>query len=319
MSVSETQLARVGSVGESLPFEKHPELVFGLVGPIGVDLDNVTKLLTEALADVGYEARTFRITELMQELRTGLPLGAGGYIDSFQERIAYANDLRERFGNDALAILAVSAIRQFRKEMEGDEEKPLPRRAYILRQFKRPEEIKLLRSVYGKQFVQISAHAPQEFRIKRIANKERISKRGLISKVDAENLARSIVTKDEIELGDGSGQNVRDAFPLADVVIETANRRTCRETLTRFIRALFGDNSASPTHDEYGMYLAKTASLRSSALTRQVGAAIFRPSGEVISLGCNEVPKSGGGTYWTGDDPDARDCGGHRPERSQEG
>ncbi|WP_441236237.1 deaminase [Bradyrhizobium sp. 930_D9_N1_4] len=55
------------------------------------------------------------------------------------------------------------------------------------------------------------------------------------------------------------------------------------------------------------MYLAKTASLRSSALTRQVGAAIFHSSGEIVSLGCNEVPKAGGGTYWSGDPGDKRD------------
>jgi cytidine deaminase len=55
------------------------------------------------------------------------------------------------------------------------------------------------------------------------------------------------------------------------------------------------------------MYLAKSASLRSSDLSRQVGAAIFGESGEVITLGCNEVPKAGGGTYWTGDANDGRD------------
>jgi cytidine deaminase len=55
------------------------------------------------------------------------------------------------------------------------------------------------------------------------------------------------------------------------------------------------------------MYMAKSASLRSSALTRQVGASIFRPAGEIISLGCNEVPKAGGGTYWSGDVLDKRD------------
>jgi len=62
------------------------------------------------------------------------------------------------------------------------------------------------------------------------------------------------------------------------------------------------------------MYLAKSASLRSSDLSRQVGAAIFRQSGEVASLGCNEVPKAGGGTYWPGDEGDNRDfVQGHDP------
>ncbi|GJD74113.1 tRNA-specific adenosine deaminase [Methylobacterium goesingense] len=62
------------------------------------------------------------------------------------------------------------------------------------------------------------------------------------------------------------------------------------------------------------MYLAKSASLRSSDLSRQVGAAIFSSSGEVISLGSNEVPRAGGGTYWTGDEDDSRDIReGHDP------
>lgn len=55
------------------------------------------------------------------------------------------------------------------------------------------------------------------------------------------------------------------------------------------------------------MYMAKSASLRSSDLSRQVGAAIFNAAGEIISLGCNEVPRAGGGAYWEGDSPDYRD------------
>lgn len=50
------------------------------------------------------------------------------------------------------------------------------------------------------------------------------------------------------------------------------------------------------------MYTAAAASLRSIDLSRQVGAAIFSQDGEIISLGCNEVPKAFGGTYWD-DDP----------------
>ena len=55
------------------------------------------------------------------------------------------------------------------------------------------------------------------------------------------------------------------------------------------------------------MYIAKGAALRSADLSRQVGAAIFSATGEAITLGANEVPKPGGGTYFEGDDPDYRD------------
>jgi deoxycytidylate deaminase len=297
-----------GSVSDDLPYSKDPELIFGLVGPIGVDLEYVTEVLSEALRLVSYETHTFRITELMREVSTGLPLDASGYIDSIKQRIAYANKVRELLNrNDALAILAVSAIREFRNEITGDPEEPLPKHAYVLRQFKRPEEVKLLRSVYGKQFIQISIHAPQDYRTRRITVKEVYSRRGLVTNLEAENAAHALVKQDEMESNDGYGQNVRDAFPLADVFIEAPDKVSCKITIERFVKALFGDNSASPTHDEYGMYMAKSASLRSSALGRQVGAAIFRDTGEIISLGCNEVPKARGGTYWSGDEGDARD------------
>lgn len=292
----------------TLPVEDYPELVFGLVGPIGVDLESVTDCLESALSEAGYDALTIRITDIMKEVDVGLPLDAIGYIDFFKQRIAYANKVREILKrNDALAILAVSAIRQFRQSTIGNVDEPKPKQAYIIRQFKRPEEVKLLRSVYGRQFIQISAYAPQEYRIRRITTKERQSKKGLIPLDEAENAANSLVKQDEAEQHDGFGQNVRDAFPLGDIFVEAPDKKTCKETIGRFVSALFGDNEASPTYDEYGMYFAKSASLRSSALTRQVGAAIFRLGGTIISLGCNEVPKAGGGTYWSGDPNDNRD------------
>ena len=53
--------------------------------------------------------------------------------------------------------------------------------------------------------------------------------------------------------------------------------------------------------------MAEAASLRSVDLSRQVGAAICTPSGDIISIGCNEVPKVGGRNYWDEDDNKKRD------------
>ena len=55
------------------------------------------------------------------------------------------------------------------------------------------------------------------------------------------------------------------------------------------------------------MYFAHAAAYRSASLARQVGAAICRRDGSVISVGSNEVAKAGGGQYWCDDDPDGRD------------
>jgi deoxycytidylate deaminase len=296
---------------DALPLAPAPELIFGLVGPIGVDLDLVALALKEALEQVEYSSVTLRITQLMREISTGIAIKDTPYIDSFHTRIDYANKVRERLErSDAMAILAVSAIREFRVQKSHDPERPLEQQAYIIRQFKRPEEVKLLRSVYGRQFVQISAYAPQHYRIARIAAKERASRGGLVDEVIATNESNKLVMQDdkEMEVTSGDfGQNVRDAFPLGDVFIDTVDKLKCRQTLERFIKALFGSNEITPTHDEYGMYIAKSASLRSASLSRQVGAAVFRESGELISMGCNEVPKAGGGTYWSEDPQDRRD------------
>jgi cytidine deaminase len=55
------------------------------------------------------------------------------------------------------------------------------------------------------------------------------------------------------------------------------------------------------------MFHAVSAGVRSASLARQVGASICTPEGEIIALGCNDVPKAGGGLYWEGDEGDSRD------------
>lgn len=318
------------SMKEPLPVPEAPELIFGLVAPIGVDLDLVAEVLSQALKEMNYQAHQFRLTKLMREIPTGISLDDSPYIQSFKDRIAYANEVRRLLGDDALAALAISAIRSFRAEErerraageqiepptsdERTEEEPLANQAYIIRQFKRPEEIALFRNIYGRQFVLVSAYTSQQARTKRIEENERRSRGGLVSDVDLRRLAHDLLVQDAKEVLDKHGQNVRDAFPLGDVFIDATTREKCEPMARRFIHLLFGNNQITPTHDEYGMYLAKSASLRSSDLSRQVGAAIFHKSGEVATIGCNEVPKSGGGTYWIGDNRDERDfVQGHDP------
>lgn len=299
-----------------------PELIFGLVAPIGVDLDMVTEQLVAKLREMNYTANEFRLTTLMRELPIVHELRDSPYVQSYKDRISFANEARKRYGDDALAALAISAIRSFRAELresepldagssEGasdqPEELPVSGRAYIIRQLKRPEEVALLRNVYGRQFIQISAFSPERSRIKRIEAQERASRGGLVSEVDAHTVAFEIISQDAKENLDDHGQRVRDAFPLGDVFIDASSTKECSTSLDRFVRLLFGSNEIGPTRDEYGMYIAKSASLRSLDLSRQVGAAIFRSSGEIVTMGCNEVPKAGGGTYWSGDDRDQRD------------
>ena len=62
------------------------------------------------------------------------------------------------------------------------------------------------------------------------------------------------------------------------------------------------------------MFLASAAAARSSQPGRQVGAAILNGLGDVLAVGCNEVPRAHGGSYWEpqADDRTTSDGRDHR-------
>ena len=94
---------------------------------------------------------------------------------------------------------------------------------------------------------------------------------------------------------------------MADVFIATTNKLAMDGQIRRFLELLFGKVSHTPARDEYCMFHAQAAAMRSAALGRQVGATIATAEGDIVAVGTNEVPKAGGGQYWEGDLPDARD------------
>jgi deoxycytidylate deaminase len=49
------------------------------------------------------------------------------------------------------------------------------------------------------------------------------------------------------------------------------------------------------------MFLAAAASARSAQFGRQVGASIVNRDDDLVAVGCNDVPRPGGGLYWFGD------------------
>jgi len=120
---------------------------------------------------------------------------------------------------------------------------------------------------------------------------------------------------DAAQAEDVYGQRNRKTFHLADVFVETRDGHY-KDQLERFLDAVFGNPFITPTRDEHGMFLAAASSMRSAQLGRQVGAAILNGFGDVLSVGCNEVPRAGGGLYWPEDDDDCRD---HKRKPDQDG
>jgi cytidine deaminase len=119
--------------------------------------------------------------------------------------------------------------------------------------------------------------------------------------------AEELIAIDEKETGTEYGQNVRDTFPMADVFVSYSGLPELEKTIDRFIDIFFGRPFMTPTREEYGMFHAQAAALRSAALGRQVGAAIATAEGDILAVGVNEVPKAHGGHYWHEDEGDARD------------
>lgn len=302
-----------------LPALESPELVLGICSPIGTDNVKVTDRLARILASYGYTPVTFKVTNLMKSVNLkGSDLVEAPIEKRYDSYIRYANDIRRLYDDpSALAVLCCAAIRNYRRKKQKRADTYLPRHAYILDQFKRKEEIEALRQVYGKSFLGISIYSDKEGRVRRIAQKIADGRSAARLDSDHEKLAIELIKRDEDEVEDRFGQRLSGAFPLADVFVDVDDISEAENVLSRFFKGFFGANDVSPTRDEYGMYIAKSASLRSLDLSRQVGAAIFSPDGEVIALGCNEVPKAGGGTYWNDDSPDGRDFNIGRDENER--
>lgn len=286
---------------------QNAELFIGIVARIGVDVGLVTRTLERVLSGFGYDTKEIKITDALAEIPSLASLPTIPIEERYKSRIQACNELRSKSGQaDVMARLAVAGIKSARGAVDVDN--PIVQRtAYIMNQLKRPEEGEFFRTLYGEHYVQVSCHETKDGRTRTLA--ERIAHSHAENpRPDAwEAAAADLMQTDESEERNLHGQRVRDAFPKSDVIVDAADRATVENQIGRFLRGLFGDPRVTPTREEYGMRLAETAALRSSDLSRQVGAAIMNAHSEIQALGCNEVPRSGGGTYWDSDPDDARE------------
>lgn len=276
------------------------ELVFGFVGPTGIDLDKVCDVLKMQLKAMQYEAIEIRLSDLITAY-----LGASQEYENLYTRIktlmARGTQLREGTAQaDVVGRLAIAAIRDKRISRTGDVFRPASRVAYLVRSFKRPEEVELFRQVYGKAFTLISVYAAKSWRTQFL--KRVISPSLGKSKTRAEEYATELIAIDHDEEGKKLGQKVGKTFPLADFFVTSESRPELEKNLKRLTQLTFGNQYISPSREEQAMFFAKAAALRSLDLSRQVGAAIISNDGDLLATGCNEVPKFGGGLYW-GEDP----------------
>lgn len=301
------------------------ELVIGLTAALGTRLDDLDSRIVGVLNQFGFAVSAIRISNLLAgfpEWTADEGAGEGARIEHLQK---IANQVRK--GNKDGAVLAraaITAIRRARASITGDPNKAADGHAFIVSQFKHPEEVAVMRAVYGPAFILVAGHATRPCRETCLAGRIATSLHRSTD-VDAfRGIASNLIEADQN--GDPElGQNMQDTFPLADVFIDL-NPANGEYVVDRYFELEFGHPFHSPDPAEVGMYQASAAALRSSDFNRQVGAAIVRvhddplshvPDIELIALGMNEVPKRGGGYYWGKESPDGRDQAGGEERASQ--
>jgi deoxycytidylate deaminase len=260
------------------------ELVFALAYAAGTHIEPVIDALKDYVRRFGYTPQEIRISEYIQQ-HLKIVIHDKSEADRIESLIKGGNQICfDTKRKDFLALAAVAQIAESR-EKEGDgSPKPKPRTAYVIRSLKRPQEAATLRQIYSPGFYLISVFAGESERLSYL-----IERKG----IDSEQ-AKSIIDTDQKE-ADEYGQQTRDTFHRADVFVQDPGE------LKRFLDLIFGEPFTTPTRDEYAMFMAASASVRSAQYGRQVGAAITNSAGDILALGCNEVPKAGGGLYWPND------------------
>ncbi|RYG58030.1 MAG: hypothetical protein EON56_00915 [Alphaproteobacteria bacterium] len=279
------------------------EIFIGLVGYAGSGCSTAGKRLKVFLEESGYtDVHRVRLSELIlaKYPGSGAVQPAEGPREG-AERLARAkllqdlgDDLRSKHGNYAVAALGVKRIR----ELRGDADPGTKKIAYVIDSIKHSSEVEFLREVYGQAFRLIAVHGERPVREGRLIG---TAASGAKYRGAPEADVRNYMNRDEKDGSNKSGQAVRDAFYLADYFLDNntgaPDGTSLNADLERFVNLMLGAGLVRPTLAERAMNYAHAASLQSACLSRQVGAVLVSPSGEIVGTGTNDVPAYGGGVY----------------------
>jgi deoxycytidylate deaminase len=288
-----------------------PELVIALCGPIGSPLHETADQIKNALNEFEYNTVQVRLSELIRINSdfTGVAIDTARRYSEIDSLIRAGDELRRQLGNDVLAKMAIAKIGADRKKTYGDfsdraneAETPANKRirahriCHVIDSVKNSSELKLLRLIYGEALFAIGVFSPLEIRQKNLERPGALT---------ADDVKRLIDTDSGEEFS--HGQSVRDTFPQCDFFLrvdEPINGPSepkaigqLVEKLRRFFNLIFRSSVVSPSPEENAMYAAASAARNSACLSRQVGAAVTSKAGELLSIGWNDVPNSGGGLY----------------------
>lgn len=280
------------------------ELVIGLCGAVGSGVKALKDNLSHSLDNSGYKICHIRVSDLIAKKACKSINTLTGY-ERYVELQNAGDDLRKNYKTSILAACAIEEIALSRINHCSEEEekhsqesgvvKTTQKIAYIIDQLKHQDEIKLLRSIYPRNFYLLGLIRTEK---ERRLNLEE-------EKISASNIDE-LIRRDR--KGVPHGQQVEKSLYNADYFIHNIHNQNkmLEESVNRFINLIHGMSGVTPTNDEIGMHAAHSASLRSACLSRQVGASITDSKGGVISTGCNDVPSFKGGLYNSSSSSDFR-------------
>ncbi|AZG34676.1 anti-phage dCTP deaminase [Shewanella psychromarinicola] len=273
---------------------KNCELVIGLVAPIGVNLDDVQNRLSSYFSQFRYKTNFIHLSQVAKEFE-GVTTGPNTEETRLNAAMNIGNNLRQNSKRgDLFALLAINAINKKRK---GELPSPLPRHTHVIRSLKHPDEVETLRQVYGPGFVLLGISSSIESRKRYLRDEKGVPQ----DQID------DLIERDDKEAHPkGLGQRTRDVFQMADAFITSDDTESLSGQISRILDLLYSKPVVPPTSDEYAMFMAYAASLRSADLSRQVGAVLTNDQSDILATGANDVPKYGGGLYWP-TDADQRD------------
>lgn len=254
------------------------ELIIGIVSSVGTPSNRIIIPLKDRLEGFGYSVDEIRVSQFLPS-----PNQVNNREDERIFHFMEQGDIfREKSNNNSiLAIASVVRIKELRSKKETK------KKAYIINSLKHPDEVELLRKIYGDGFYLFGIHSDKPSR------KEYLEKDKHCNPSKADELIRIDENEDK-----KYGQKTRDTYHLSDFFLNLSdNEKQVKNTIQRFLELIFSDPYKTPTFDEYAMFMAFNSSVRSADLSRQVGAVISR-NHQILSTGANDVPRFGGGLYW---------------------
>jgi deoxycytidylate deaminase len=265
------------------------ELVIALVGPVGTDFGQVTDLLSSQLRQYQYKVETIRISEAIIRTLADVKSHQSDY-ERIVNLMDAGDETRKKAGDNSILAKGVAAYIASKRPRENGESQLNPRTAYIISSLKHPAEVSRLQQIYPHGFYLFGINSSAVKRKASLKNRKGMS----------DDQADALMRRDEHDDREGgrNGQQTTDTFHLADFFLNLdESESSIAASIERNLKLLFGHPYTTPLFDEFAMFMAFAASLRSADLSRQVGAVVARRE-EILSLGANDCPKFGGGLYW---------------------